>query len=344
MLPFRKLLLFSVCALTTPVAMAQDKVTLNNGDVVTGQLGTMADGKLTIKSPLLGDVTVPLDQVASIATQETVELVTKSGDVLRRRIVGIDSGSLQLAAGPEGGPAAPTIGLGMLDKINPPADPPPQWKGSLTINGAITAGNTERRSIGSAMDAVRRSEIDRLTVDASWDYSEDKQQGTWRLSQRRVGAGLKYDYFLSKRLYVLATTRALGDTLADINLRYTAGAGLGYQWAESETFDFATEAGLSYFNENYRSATPSVDYLAARLAYKMRWAFSETARLIHGVEAFPSLEDGQDVYFVMDTKLQMDLTRAMIAQIQWVWDYDNTPSPGLDRSDHRVLLSVGWQF
>jgi hypothetical protein len=34
----------------------------------------------------------------------------------------------------------------------------------------------------------------------------------------------------------------------------------------------------------------------------------------------------------------------MIAAISHILDYDNTPAPGRDRSDHRVLLSVGWAF
>jgi hypothetical protein len=34
----------------------------------------------------------------------------------------------------------------------------------------------------------------------------------------------------------------------------------------------------------------------------------------------------------------------MIASVAWVMDYDNTPSPGFERVDHRVLLSVGWSF
>ncbi len=340
----RRLLAGLSIILCAPFAKAQDKVTMVNGDVVTGQLGTMADGKLTIKSPLLGDVTVALDQVATIATQENVSILTKDGELLKRRITGIDAGNLLLSGGGEGDPAAPSVSLASLDKLNPPADPPPQWTGSLAVNGTLSTGNTERRAIGLALDAVRRSDIDRFTVDAAWDYAEDKQMGSWTLNQRRVGGGLKYDYFLSKRLYVLATARALGDSLADINLRFTSGVGLGYQWIETDTMGFSTEAGLSYFNENYRSATPSVDYIAARLAYKLTWALSDTTRLIHGVEAFPSLEDANDVYLAKDTRLQMDLTKAMFAQFQWVWDYDNTPSPGRDRSDHRFLVSVGWKF
>ena len=327
-----------LAATVASVASAQDKVTLSNGDVVTGAIKTMADGKLTISSPLVGDITIPLSNIANLSTSAPVDLLNTDGERFKRRIAGIEGGDLKL----EGD--IPSLALSRLGQINPPEKVPESWTGSLTAGGWITSGNTERRAIGLAFEAVRRSEIDRITADASWDYSEDKATGNWVLNQRRAGGGLKYDYFLTKKWYLIATARVLGDTLADINLRFTGGVGLGYQWVENDTTNFSTEAGLSYFNENYRSATPSVDYLAARVAYKLSHKLSDTTKLLHGTEAFPSLEDANDVYFQMKTEVQTNLTASMIASLGWVWDYDNTPAPGRDRSDHRVLLAVGWTF
>lgn len=334
------LVLFCLAVLA-PFAAAQDRITLTNGDVLTGAIKTLADGKLVLTSPVLGDTTIEFDRIKDISTQQPVELETTSGDRLRRRITGIEGGALTLVGD---GVEMPRLPLDDLSRINPPAVEPITWTGSLTLNAGLTAGNTDRRAVGIAVEAVRRSADDRITADGTWDYAEDKTAGDWTLTQRRAGAGLQYDYFLSKRTYVLVTSRVLGDTLADIELRYTAGAGVGRQWVESEAVSFLTEAGLSYFYENYRSATPSDDYLSARVAYTLSLQLSERARLIHGVEAFPSLEDGSDVYLQSDTKLQANLTDSMIAQLQWVWDWDNTPSPGRDRSDHRLLLSVGWTF
>lgn len=325
-------------ATVASVARAQDKVTLSNGDVLTGAIKTMADGKLTISSPLVGDITVPLSNVANLSTAAPVDLLNTDGERLKRRIAGIEGGDLKL----EGD--IPSLALSRLGQINPPAKEPEKWTGSLTVGGSLTSGNTERRAIGAAFEAIRRSEIDRITADATWDYSEDKATGDWVLNQRRAGGGLKYDYFISKKWYFLATARVLGDTLADINLRFTGGVGLGYQWVENDTTNFSTEAGLSYFNENYRSATPSVDYLAARVAYKLSHKLGDSTKLLHGTEAFPSLEDANDIYFQMKTEVQTSLTASMIASLGWVWDYDNTPAPGRERSDHRVLLSVGWTF
>lgn len=346
----RLALTLAAAAVLSAGAIAQtapsvDKITLDNGDVITGTIKTMADGKITITSPVLGDVIVPLAKVTDIVTQAQVDLQTKSGDLLKRRIVGIEGGNLRL----EGDTTS--LALDNLGQINPPAKPEPTWDGSVKLNALWTDGNTDRRTVGAAFDASMRREIDRISVDAAWDYSEDKDGDPtsatfrdWRLNQRRTGAGIKYDYFLSKRWYVLATVSVLGDTQADLDLRFTGGAGLGYTWIEDARTNFVTEAGLSYVNENYRSGAPSVDYLAARFAYKLTHAFTDTTKLVHGVEAFPSTEDADDMYLQAKTEIVTSLTDSMIASLGHVLDYDNTPAPGRDRVDNRVMLSVGWSF
>jgi hypothetical protein len=92
----RSLRRFAVAAAFAAAAVAQDRITLNNGDVLTGTVKSLADGKLVIASPALGDVTVPFANVSNIATAGAVELVTVQGEHLKRRIAGIDGTALKL--------------------------------------------------------------------------------------------------------------------------------------------------------------------------------------------------------------------------------------------------------
>lgn len=355
----RTLLSIAAIAAFSAGALAQDKVTLTNGDVITGKITSMADGKVTISSPLLADVVVPISSVSDLVTNESVTLKTKSGDLLQRRIVGIESGSLRL----EGGDTS-ALSLDNLGMINPPAKAVPSWKGSLNFTGTNTSGNTDIRSAGLSFDASRRTEIDRLSIDAAWSYAENKDLSNtnanrsssgYLITQRRFGGGLKYDYYLSDRSYVLATTRALGDKIANLDLRYTAGAGIGYTLFDDGKDLFLFEVGLSYFNESYRNPSDplvgfnamnpnSTDYLAARVAYRYEHPLSDATKLVHRAEAFPSVEDKEDIYCQVTTELTTSLTESMIASITHVLDYDNTPAAGFKRSDHRVILSVGWSF
>jgi putative salt-induced outer membrane protein YdiY len=340
-------------ATTTPVPgspasapSVPDVVVLQNGDTLNGKIVSFAEGKLKFEHSAFGAIEIPLANIKDLRSAAPVDLLTTDGERLKRTITAVRDGALVLGGAAPDAPAAPTLTLSKLDQINPPERPPVTWTGSVAIGAFLSTGNTERRSANTAAVAVRESEQDRLTAKASWDYSEEQTAGVWNLTQRRTAGGLQYDYFLTKsrKSYVFATTQAEGDTRADIDLRFSVGAGYGYQWLDTDTISFATELGLSYFSEQYRSATPSNDYLAARAAYKFAWKITEGIDLLQDVTAFPSLEDSEDVFLTKDTRLKVSMTESMFSQLQWILDYDNTPSPGLDHADNRFLLSVGWNF
>jgi hypothetical protein len=194
----RTILNAAVIAALSVGVLAQDqtdKITLSNGNVITGQIKAMADGKVTINSPLLGDVVVPMSSISDMTTATQVALKTKSEELYNRRVLGMEAGRLKL----DGDTSLPLDSLAM---INPPAKPEPAWTGSLKLNGFCGLGRQHGPPRGRSRRSTRcaaRSTASRST--RSWDYSEDKDEATatWKLNQRRTGGGIKYDYFLSKR-------------------------------------------------------------------------------------------------------------------------------------------------
>lgn len=226
-----------------------------------------------------------------------------------------------------------------------PAPVMDRWTGSVAIGATYQSGNTDTRSVNATANAEYRREKDRWTVNGFWNYGETKDQVTndYTLTARKAGLGVKYDYFLSKKLYVFGNAAVETDTLADLERRDFVGAGLGYQWREDESLKWGSEAGAGYYNE-LRYDGEDNDYIAARLANNIDWKINDKSSLANTLAVFPSLEDKDDVYGRSDTRFKTSLTEAMFAQLQWVWDYDNTPSTDKDRNDHTVTLGLGWSF
>jgi putative salt-induced outer membrane protein YdiY len=222
---------------------------------------------------------------------------------------------------------------------------PPKWTGSLNVGATYSDGNTDERSINAALDAERRSEKDRWTVKGWWNYGETKNQdtGEFDLTQRRVGGTLKYDYFLSKKLYVFGVGGIESDTKADIKLRWYAGPGVGYQWREDDKIKWGSELGVTYFDVDYNDSEDK-NYVAARVANNIAWKINEHTSLENAIEAFPSLEDANDFYGKSDTKVKVTLSKAMFAQLQWIYQYTSQPADGKVRNDNQLVLGVGWSF
>ncbi len=323
-------------------ARAQDTVKLKNGNELTGTIKSMAGGKMVFSSAMLGDVTVPMDNVANLTSGGEVTLLTANGEKLRRRITGLDGGRVTLSdvAGAPSGP----LSLDTLAEMNPD-EAPAKWTGGVNVGGFFMSGNTERRAMNAGADAERRTQDDRFTVRARWDYAEDKiGPGQWNLSQRRTYGGMKYDYFFAPKWYFWGNVSAEGDVRANLDMRLTIGGGVGHQLYDTDTFKLGLEVGPAYLFEDYRTAAPTSESVTGRGAYTMNWQINDSLRLQQFAEAFMSLEDAGDVFVRKDTRLQAKLSASMVGQLQWILLYDNTPAPGNERIDHNVNVSVGWTF
>ena len=233
-----------------------------------------------------------------------------------------------------------------------PLDPAPTvqeadkaWSGSVTAGAIITTGNSETKSATLSGEAVWKGDPDRFTVGALWNYQGDRTG----VIQRKVYGSAQYDHFLNEKTYSYAKATGEHDFNAALDLRWTAGVGLGHQFREDEEWDVSGEAGVSYVDEEYGPTPANLlgstnEYMAARVAGQIAYLGSDKWEFTHGGEIYPSLEDKDDVYARWDTKVKTQLTESMFAQLQWIWDYDNTPAAGKGRNDSLFALTVGWSF
>jgi putative salt-induced outer membrane protein YdiY len=220
-----------------------------------------------------------------------------------------------------------------------------EWTGSVALSAISTDGNTETESFNFDSSAELRRDIDRFTVKAYLNYGTDSASGTSVLTQRKMGTSLQYDYFLdeAETTYVYGNSSLEYDALADLDMRLTIGAGAGYQFYEEADSKLSGELGLASVTEDFEG-TPSDDYLSLRLAANLFERINEDLTLTSSGEVLPSLEESDDIIAKLDTKLALSLSEAMFTSFQWVMDYDNTPSDGIDRVDNRFVLSLGWSF
>lgn len=249
----------------------------------------------------------------------------------------------------EAAPVTPPV-LAPLDpallSLNQDADmTAPEWTGSVSLSAISTEGNTKTNSISADANAQLRRDVDRFTVKAYWNYATDKASGTKVITARKVGTSLQYDYFVTEdeKTYVYGNTGADYDSLSGLDGRYLFGVGAGRQFTETDELKLSAEVGLNYVVEDFVGAATD-DYAAARLAGNLYKQLSEDTNLTSSIEVYPSLEDMDDVYGKLDSKISTSLSEAMFASFQWVLDFDNTPASGADRVDQRLVFALGWSF
>jgi putative salt-induced outer membrane protein YdiY len=334
-----RMLAAALAALLAAPALG-DEVIFRNGDRLTGRINSVIDGRLQMSTAVAGDVTIDMATVSSFRTDEPVELHLRDGSVLRQQVnIAPDAGMIATAGTDT--VAAQTVPVASVQKVNPP---PVQWTGSVVAGGLFTRGNTDTDNVSISINAVRRAEVDRITLGAGYLFG--RQEGADGDRQTTIDNWFlfgKYDYFVSPRLYLYASERLERDRIADLDLRSTTSAGLGYQWIETPRVNFNTEIGLAWIYEDYRTAG-SDDHFALRLAYHYDRRLNDRVQFFHNLEYLPSLEDIDDFNLNADVGIRADLTATFFAEFKFEWRHDATPAPTADKNDLRYIVGVGWRF
>ena len=332
---------FLLAALGIVSLASADEIVFTNGDHLTGKIEKLEGGKLTIQSSVAGTVTADLKDIRTFSTDAPIEVHLKDGTVIHQKIAAGADGQFAVEQGGAIQPQA--FAVGEIKAINPPKA---KWTGSVSAGALLTRGNSYSDNFTLSLDAIRRTDDDRITASAGYFYGkqQDKTTGNKSTSTDNWFAAGKYDYFFTPKFYGYGNARLERDRIADLDLRFIPGAGVGYQWIESPKQNFSTEAGLSWVYESFTNPDRTDDFLAARLAYHYDLKINDKVKVFHDLEVFPSLEDVSQFLVNAQAGLRATLTKQFFTEFKIVYLYNSDPAPTASRNDLRYVLGVGWTF
>jgi len=318
-----------------------DTVRFKNGDTLKGKVVAVLDGKVIFKSDVLGDLSIDLAQVETLATDEPIAVQLVDGTQVNGKAVATSGGSFDVEPASGDRVVVPLANLVAVNK------PPREWRGSLAASATWVRGNTNTDAIALDAIAENRGEIDRIRAEAWYRVmrQEDPNTGDESTSERRMGIYTQYDrFFDGDKLYGYGNVRLERDFLAAIDLRAIIGAGVGYQILETNTTTLAGEAGVAWFYENYDNDTDTISDPAIRAAVNFTHDFSDKSSCFDSLEAYKVLGDPDDYLVRNKGGFRQTLFENFFAQewIEWVWD--STPADGKEQVDTTYYVGVGWTF
>ena len=339
---FLCLALLSVTLLA--VSAGADEVYLKNGDLLSGKIVRLTNGKLILKSDAAGEVTVKQADIQSFSSSTPVEVHLKDGAVLNQNVQVAEPGQFAIETGTT--LRAQTFQLTDLVSINPPAKPKPKWAGSVSAGFTATSGNTSTQAINASVSMARRSEKDRTT--ASADYAKGKQDdpdtGEEKTTEDWWRGKAQYDYFFSKKFFGFVNGSYEKDSIAELDRRVVVGGGAGYQWIESERTNFSTSLGLASLYEKFDNATDSNSELSAQAGYNFDHQLNKSVKFLHNLTYYPALDKVSDYYLTTTAELRASLTETMFANFKTIFNYDATPAIGRSSTDVKYIFGIGMTF
>lgn len=325
-------LLFS----SLPLPCWADEVQLRNGDRLTGTIVTMEEGTLTVNTAHSGDVKIQWPQIRRLSSDKPlmIQLHDKVNETDWTEWLYTRYATTEAVLIGEHGP----ITLDSVKAINPP--PPIRYLGTLNLGGNRTQGNTSTQALNASTRWSVRSDRHRVLAEAKFNYGEVGSRVTVRNSM----AALKYDFFLSRKVFANAEGLFEKDTFQNLSLRTTLGAGLGYQFVDTQRASISAVAGLAHVSEDYtnadRTSTPS-----ARWSLRTEFVLvPDRVKLFHKHEGFYDFGDRQTLRVFADQGLRVTLVGNLFINVEYNLRYNGAPAPGRRRTDEAMIIGVGYEF
>jgi putative salt-induced outer membrane protein YdiY len=317
-----------------------DVVEFKSGDRLTGTVKSVADGKMVFDSVEAGPLTLKMEAIKTFSTEEPIEIVQTNGTVVVEQVAAAADGRVTLqtdTAQPQ------TVALAEIATVNPEKT---KWTGSISAGAVLVRGNTDSSTANVGAEVTRRAEDNRIALGAGYYFASQRDSNTRDSSTIADNWFLKgkYDYFFTKQFFGYANMKYEKDRIAYLDMRLTPGAGLGYQWVERKALSFFTEAGLAYLHEEYTNPNDTRDYIAARVAYHLDFAFNSYVTGFHNMEIIPNLEDIEAFLVYTDVGLRAAMSERLFVEGKAQLNYNSQPSDDRDKKDLRYVLGVGWTF
>ncbi|HEX5110095.1 MAG TPA: DUF481 domain-containing protein [Vicinamibacterales bacterium] len=309
-----------------------DEVQLRGGDRYTGQVVSLAGGKLTFKTAH-GDLTIPWADVQSLTTTMPLRVTLRGQPAATvTAIAAADQGRVTLTPGG-------AVALADIDGIAQ-IEPPVVVTGGANAGWIATSGNTDINTLRLDGDATVRQGANRYRASAAVNQAEDRGEDTvdnWTTS-------LDYDRFLTKRLFVNANAIFTNDRFRDLDLRTALGGSIGYQVFDTPRIKLTASGGLGWVNEDFVLA-PDDDYFAFRESVGLDIGIvPDRVLFFHKHDSYIGLTGDDNLFIKTQNGVRLTVVKNFVTTVQWDLDYDRSPAPGTRDSDRRFTLTFGYRF
>ena len=279
-------------------ALFADQVVLKNGDRLTGTITKSDDKTLLIKTEFAGDVTVQWPAVQEVTSAHPLHVALSNGKTVSGPVTTAD-GSLVVAT-PTSGPVnvakadvtalrSDTEQVAYEKSLHPGLTE--GWVGGANVGFALTAGNSETKSLAIAFTGDRKTQNDEIALYENTVYATNNSPGTEPSTTANSNqGGLRYSRNLTPRLFAFAGADFESNALQDLDLRSILGGGLGFHAIKTDrtTLDFL--AGPNYTREIYSTVTNS--FVALTLGEELTQKVGTTTVVSQKLYFFPDLSSG----------------------------------------------------
>ncbi len=344
-----KLVMGSILAVSL---LHADTVVLSNGDRVTGKVIDTADGKVTVKTNLMGEVHIDKKGIVSIETEEPATVTfadgTKStGTVVTKgeQVEVIQQNQKKVARAFSALEAVRDADSQRKYEREQKRLTNPGWLDFWTVDAdlgiASARGNARTTTINSGAKIQRATGFDKTTLTFEQIYSTQSTTEPTGTTANAISGGASYERNLTKKLFAYTGASFDYDQFQNLDLRAVLGGGLGWHIVDTDRTKWDFGAGGNWNREKFSTGLVRNSF-EFNLFEKSDHQLTKALRVFQGFSLFPNMSDRGEYRYRLrigtDFTLNSHLALTMLVSNKYL----SNPLPGNKKND--LLFSTGIKF
>ncbi len=323
--------LFSLFALD---ALAQDRVIMNNGDVITGNVSLIDGDDVYIEPSYADEFAIDLSEVASIELEQAFEVELADQTEFEAATLGVDAdGEPVLVVDGEEHPVD-------LTEIAEAKEPEKffDWGAMVDFTATFNEGNTDSRNTvlygqGDLKIGDHRQYLDVTFRDEEQDGEQTKEQTLLNYS---------YNWFFADPWFIGASASWERDPIRELEHRYTVGALVGRDLIDTATTFLTFSFGPGYSSEEIGGVSDEGAVALWNLRYEQE--FTGWMTFFHNDQLTRHFYGTDNTILKTNTGFRFDLVGDLYANASLRYDWESEPAPGASEDDSTLQLGLGYKF
>lgn len=340
---------FGVMIVCTTVGVSSaDTVRLKNGDVMTGKILKVTGDEVLLDTDHSGEVKIETDHIVDLESDRLLTVEYEDG----REVDGyVDIGPggqliVRESAPAERAPGQPpaeaeevAVDLAPIKEIHE-VTPFYRYEANVDVGLNIAKGNSDSENIN--MSGRFMPSFGKNTIELDGQWNRGKAEGELAASNWRINAQYEREFW--DKWFWLFFNSYEHDRLQDLDLRITAGGGLGYKFFEPDPTLLKVSLGPAFVDENFEGSDDDRQFAALRWRLDFdRDIFSDDVSVYHNHKVLVGLTEDQFVLLTAQG-LKFDLIADFALLLEFQFDHNNSPAAGAKENDYRYLVKLGYEF
>jgi len=216
------------------------------------------------------------------------------------------------------------------------------WIKGISAGLSLTDGNSNASNLNLNAKASHDAHGEIWRFEADYNYGDNKETPDSDRVETRNDFKILGDYrHIFDEVYFGGFGAELKhDEIADIDYRLSLSPSLGMFLIREDKMKFSVEAGPSYIFEEVGGITD--DYLAPRMADRLEWQISDTAKLYQTAEVLFDVTNSDNYLINAELGIETTVTETISLVLTLKDSYDNTPAEGKENNDVSLVSGLKW--